>query len=51
MDLVWLIPFSVAFVIFPLRVSMMPLFESIMPLVLTIVVSNSCLLLYKEFRC
>jgi len=36
--LVWLIPFLVAFVIFPLRASMRPLFESIMPLTLTIVV-------------
>lgn len=36
--LVWLIPFLVAFVIFPLRISMRPLFESIMPLTLTIVV-------------
>ena len=36
--LVWLIPFLVAFVIFPLRTSMRPLFESIMPLTLTIVV-------------
>lgn len=36
--LVWLLPFLVAFVIFPLRTSMMPLFESIVPLTLTIVV-------------
>lgn len=36
--LVWLIPFAVSFVIFPLRTSMRPLFESVMPLVLTIVV-------------
>jgi hypothetical protein len=36
--LVWLIPFLVSFVIFPLRSTMRPLFESIMPLVLTIVV-------------
>jgi hypothetical protein len=31
--LVWLIPFAVAFVIFPLRQSARPLFESIMPVV------------------
>lgn len=36
--LVWLIPFAVSFVIFPLRASMRPLFESIMPLVLTMAV-------------
>ncbi|MEN4017769.1 MAG: hypothetical protein PQ975_04170 [Methanobacterium sp.] len=36
--LVWLIPFLVAFAIFPLRVYMRPLFESIMPLTLTIIV-------------
>ena len=36
--LVWLIPFIVSFVIFPLRATMRPLFESIMPLVLTLVV-------------
>lgn len=35
---VWLIPFLVSFVIFPLKASMRPLFESIMPLVLTITV-------------
>jgi hypothetical protein len=29
--LIWLIPFAVAFVIFPLRESSRPLFESIMP--------------------
>lgn len=31
--MVWLIPFAVAFVIFPLRQSARPLFESIMPVV------------------
>lgn len=36
--LVWLVPFAVSFIIFPLRTSMRPLFESIMPLVLTIIV-------------
>lgn len=36
--LVWLVPFAVSFIIFPLRASMRPLFESIMPLVLTIIV-------------
>lgn len=36
--LVWLIPFAVSFIVFPLKTTMRPLFESIMPLVLTIVV-------------
>lgn len=36
--LVWLIPFTVSFLVFPLKASMRPLFESIMPLILTIVV-------------
>lgn len=36
--LVWLVPFAVSFIIFPLRTSMRPLFESVMPLVLTIIV-------------
>jgi hypothetical protein len=33
--LVWLIPFVVSFVIFPLKTSARPLFESIMPVVVT----------------
>lgn len=36
--LVWLIPFLVSFLVFPLKITMRPLFESIMALVLTIVV-------------
>lgn len=36
--LVWLIPFIVAFAIFPIRQSARPLFESIMPVALTLVV-------------
>lgn len=36
--LVWLIPFAVSFIVFPLRTTMRPLFESIMLLVLSIVV-------------
>ncbi|PKL66294.1 MAG: hypothetical protein CVV28_11475 [Methanobacteriales archaeon HGW-Methanobacteriales-1] len=36
--LVWLIPFAISFVVFPLKTSMRPLFESIMPLVLSMVV-------------
>jgi hypothetical protein len=33
----WLIPFAVAFVIFPLRESSRPLFESIMPITIAVV--------------
>lgn len=33
---IWLIPFAVAFAIFPLRESSRPLFESIMPVVVTV---------------
>jgi len=36
--LVWLIPFAVSFLIFPLRTSNRALFESIMPVVITICV-------------
>lgn len=36
--LIWLIPFLVSFVIFPLRETNRPLFESVMPVILTIVV-------------
>jgi len=36
--LIWLIPFLVSFVVFSLRDTNRPLFESIMPVVLTIVV-------------
>jgi len=34
--LVWLIPFAVAFVIFPIRESSRPLFESIMPVAISV---------------
>ncbi|MDO9044940.1 MAG: hypothetical protein Q7U35_06505 [Methanobacteriaceae archaeon] len=36
--LVWMIPFAISFVVFPLKTSMRPFFESIMPLVLSMVV-------------
>jgi hypothetical protein len=36
--LVWLIPFLVSFLIFPLKTSMEPLFESIMSIILTLMV-------------
>ena len=34
--LIWLIPFVVAFIIFPLRESSRPLFESIMPVTVAV---------------
>ena len=34
--LLWLIPFAIAFLIFPIREGNRPLFESIMPVVLTL---------------
>lgn len=34
--LIWLIPFIIAFIIFPLRENDRPLFESIMPVVVTL---------------
>ena len=34
--LVWLVPFAVAILIFPIRISQPALFESIMPVVLTV---------------
>ena len=34
--LVWLVPFTVSFVVFPLRTSDRPFFESIMPVAVTI---------------
>ncbi|OGD54298.1 hypothetical protein A3K80_08115 [Candidatus Bathyarchaeota archaeon RBG_13_38_9] len=37
--LIWLIPFVVSFFIFPLRSSSRPLFESIMPVILTLAVA------------
>lgn len=40
---IWLLPFAVAFIIFPLRESARPLFESIMPVaiaVVTVVLGN-----------
>ncbi|WP_455278169.1 hypothetical protein [[Eubacterium] cellulosolvens] len=37
--LIWLIPFVISFFIFPLRSSNRPLFESIMPVVLTLAVA------------
>jgi hypothetical protein len=48
--LVWLIPFLVAFVAFPLKSSWRSLFESIMPLVLAGVVVLSAVLYFRRVR-
>lgn len=46
--LIWLGPFLISFLIFPLRDTNRPLFESIMPLVLTIMVVFSSVLYFKK---
>lgn len=46
--LVWLIPFIVAFIIFPVRESNRPLFESIMPVVLSGSVVLFSILCFKK---
>jgi hypothetical protein len=46
--LIWLIPFLVSFIIFPLRDSNRPLFESIMPVILTLIVVIFSILYFKK---
>jgi hypothetical protein len=46
--LVWLIPFGVAFLIFPLRQSSRPLFESIMPVAVAAVVAGCGLSYFRH---
>ncbi|MCK5030146.1 MAG: hypothetical protein KAR64_01640 [Thermoplasmatales archaeon] len=46
--LIWLIPFLVSFVVLPLKDSNRPLFESIMPVVLTITVVIFSILFFKR---
>ena len=46
--LIWLIPFLISFVVFPLKESNRPLFESIMPVVLTITVVTFSILFFKR---
>lgn len=48
--LIWLIPFLVSFVIFPLRSSNRPLFESIMPVVLVFAVMIFSVLYFKKIE-
>ena len=46
--LIWLVPFMVAFVIFPLRESARPLFESIMPLTVALVTTGCAVLYFRR---
>jgi hypothetical protein len=48
--LIWLIPFLVSFVIFPLRSSNRPLFESIMPVILVLTVMIVSVLYFKKIE-
>ena len=48
--LIWLIPFLVSFVIFPLRNTNRPLFESIMPVVLVLTVMIISVLYFKKIE-
>ncbi|MBU2607688.1 MAG: hypothetical protein KKF26_00045 [Chloroflexi bacterium] len=45
---IWLIPFVVSVIIFPLRTSSRPLFESIMPVVITICVVFFLILYFRK---
>ena len=48
--LVWLIPFIIGFLIYPIRNSNRPLFESIMPVVITISVVLFSVLYFKKLE-
>ena len=48
--IVWLVPFVVSVIIFPLRTSLLALFESIMPVVVTICVVLFSILYFKELE-
>lgn len=48
--LVWLVPFVVSFFIYPLKTAGSPLFESIMPLVITIIVVALTFLYLKSIE-
>lgn len=47
---VWLVPFLVSFLIYPLKTAGNPLFESIMPLVITIIVVELAYLYLKNLE-
>ena len=48
--LIWLIPFLVSVIIFPLKSSMNPLFESIMPLIITLTAVIFCYFYFKGVK-
>ncbi|MBM4240317.1 MAG: hypothetical protein FJ150_01335 [Euryarchaeota archaeon] len=48
--LVWLVPFVVSFFVYPLKTAGNPLFESIMPLVITVMVVALAYLYLKNIR-
>lgn len=48
--LVWVVPFLIAIMIFPLRANERPLFESIMPVVLTIATVSLSILYFKKIE-
>lgn len=48
--IVWLVPFVVSVIIFPLRTSLPALFESIMPVVVTICVVLFSILYFKKLE-
>ncbi|HEY0196345.1 MAG TPA: hypothetical protein VGC02_02110 [Methanobacterium sp.] len=48
--LIWLVPFLVSLVIFPLKTSFNPLFESIMPVVITLTVVTFSYLYLKDIK-
>ena len=48
--LLWLIPFLVSIIIFPIREDNRPLFESIMPVILTITVFILSILYFKNIE-
>lgn len=48
--LVWLVPFAVSFFIYPLKTAGNPLFESIMPLVIAIMVVSLAYLYLKNIE-
>ncbi|MCX6662913.1 MAG: hypothetical protein NTZ75_01545 [Euryarchaeota archaeon] len=48
--LIWLIPFLVSFVIFPLRNANRPLFESVMPVILVLTVMIISVLFFKKIE-
>lgn len=46
--LIWLIPFVVSFIIYPLKDDYRPLFESIMPVVIAIIVVIFSIIYFKK---